>query len=79
MLIFVETQAAAGGFAGPSEYLQSLIAAAQEDHQQVELERRFAAAIRAMQDGAPNPLSAEDWQRLQQRVLTRPRPSGDSA
>jgi antitoxin ParD1/3/4 len=76
MLIFVEAQATAGGFAGPGEYLQSLIAAAQREHEMVELERRFDAAVRAMQEGEPNPLSPEDWQRLQQLVLGRLRSAG---
>jgi len=69
MLIFVESQATARGLAGPGEFLQALIAAAQQEQQQVELESRFANAIRAIERGEPNPLSPDDWQRLQQRVL----------
>ncbi|SRR5579885_1975923 len=74
MLIFVEAQVAAGGLAGPSDYVRALIAAAQREQQDVELDRRFAAAIRAMQGGGPNSLSPEDWQILQQRALARQRP-----
>jgi hypothetical protein len=72
MLIFAEAQATARGMAGPSEYLQSLIAAAQKEQEQVELEARFAAAVRAIERGEPNPLSPEDWRLLQERVLSRP-------
>jgi hypothetical protein len=71
MLIFVETQATARGLTGPSEYLQSLIAAAQAAQDQVELEQRFAAAVRAMEQGEPNPLSLNDWHELQERALNR--------
>ena len=71
MLIFVEAQAAARGLAGPSEYLQALIAVAQKEQEQVELEARVAAAVRAIERGEPNPLSAEDWRLLQERVLSR--------
>jgi hypothetical protein len=75
MLIFVEAQAAARGQVGPSEYLRGLIAAAQQEQQQGELEARFAAAVRALERGGePNPLSAQDWQRLQQRVLNHQLP-----
>ena len=79
MLIFVEAQATAGGLAGPAEYLQSLIAAAQEEQQRVDLDRRFADAVRALQSGESNPLSPDDWQRLQQRGTTRQQPSGGPA
>ena len=47
MLIFVEAQATARGFAGPSEYLQALIAGAQKEQEQTELEVRFANAMEA--------------------------------
>ncbi|HKI37529.1 MAG TPA: hypothetical protein VKA46_37080 [Gemmataceae bacterium] len=71
MLIFVEAQATGRGLAGPSEYLQALIAAAEKNQEQLELEARFAGAIRAIERGDPNPLSPDDWRRLQQRVLSR--------
>jgi hypothetical protein len=74
MVIFVEAQAQAAGLPGPSGYLQSLIAAAQKDQEQTELETRFATAIRALERGEPNPLSAADWQRLQQCGLRQPQP-----
>jgi hypothetical protein len=76
MLIFAESQAAAHGLAGPSEYLQALIAAAQKEQEQVELDSRFTNALRALERGEPNPLSPEDWQRLQQRVLNHQPASG---
>ncbi len=72
MLIFVEAQAAARGLAGPSEFLQVLIASAQKEQEQRELEVRFADAIRAIEGGQPNPLSPADWNRLRGRVLNRP-------
>jgi hypothetical protein len=75
MFIFVEAQVVARGLAGPSEYLQELIAVAQKEQEQVELEARFLAAVRAMERGEPNPLSADDWQRLQQRALNRQQPA----
>jgi hypothetical protein len=71
MLIFVESQATASGLAGPSDYLRALILAAQRAQEQADLERRFATAINALERGEPNPLSPDDWQRLQQRVLNR--------
>jgi len=71
MFIFVEAQATARGLGGPGEYLHALIAAAQKDQEQAELEARFANAIRALERGEPNPLSSDDWQRLQQCVLNR--------
>jgi hypothetical protein len=79
MLIFVESQAAARGLAGPSEYLRLLIAGAQKEQEQAELEVRFAEAVRAIERGEPNPLSAQDWKRLQERVLRRPRPNTGKA
>jgi hypothetical protein len=79
MLIFLEAQAANAGLAGPSEYLQVLIAAAQKDQEQVELERRFADAVRAMERGEANPLSLDDWKRLRQRVLGRAQPPAGQA
>jgi hypothetical protein len=71
VLIFVEAQATQKGLAGPSEYLRSLIAVAQADQEQLELDGRFASAIRALEQGGTNPLTPQDWQRLQQRVLNR--------
>jgi hypothetical protein len=71
MLIFVEAQVAARGLAGPDDYLRTLIVVAQENQEQAELERRFASAIHALEHGEPNPLSSDDWKRLQQRVLNR--------
>jgi hypothetical protein len=71
MLIFVEAQATARGLPGPSEFLQRLIALAQKEQEQLELDSRFSAAIQALERGDANPLSPEDWQRLQQRVLNR--------
>ena len=79
MVIFVETQAAARGLAGPSDYLRALIVGAQKEQEQAELEARFAQAIRAMERGEANPLSPEDWQQLRQRVLSRPRQTAGKA
>jgi hypothetical protein len=74
MLIFVEAQAAARALAGPSEYLQALIAGAQKDQDQAELEVRFAEAIREIEGGHPNPLSPGDWERLRHCVLSQRQP-----
>jgi hypothetical protein len=71
MLTFVEARAAARGLAGPSEYLQELIAAAQRDQEQADLEARFTAAMRAIERGEANPLSPEDWRLLRERALDR--------
>jgi hypothetical protein len=75
MLIFVEAQAATRGLAGPGEYLQALVAAAQQEQQQADLEARFAVAVRAIERGEANPLNPEDWRLLQQRTLGRQAPA----
>jgi Arc/MetJ-type ribon-helix-helix transcriptional regulator len=74
VVIFVEAQVAARRLAGPSEYLQALIAGAQKEQEQAELEVRFAEAIRAVERGDPNPLSPNDWERLRRRVLSQAQP-----
>lgn len=71
MLAFVKARVAARGLAGPSEYLQALIAAAQKDQEQADLEARFTAAMRAVERGEANPLSTEDWRLLRERSLDR--------
>jgi len=75
MLIFVEAQAAARGLAGPGEFLRALVVAAQQDQRQADLEARFALAVRAIERGEANPLTAEDWRLLQQRSLNRQAPA----
>jgi hypothetical protein len=72
MIIFVEAQVAARQLDEPSQFVQALIARAQKEQEELELEHRFADAVRAMERGESNPLSLSDWQRLQQRVLNRP-------
>jgi Arc/MetJ-type ribon-helix-helix transcriptional regulator len=74
MLIFVEAQVAARALAGPSEYIQALVAGAQKEQEQAELEVRFAEAIREIECGRPNPLSPSDWERLRQCVLSQLQP-----
>jgi Arc/MetJ-type ribon-helix-helix transcriptional regulator len=69
MLIFVEAQVAEKRLANPSEYLRALIAGAQQEQEQADLEARFAAAMRAVERGEPNPLTPDDWRMLQQRIL----------
>jgi hypothetical protein len=71
MLIFAEAQAAALKLAGLSEYVQTLIMGAQKQHEEADLEARFAEAIRAVEGGQPNPLSPADWESLRGRALNR--------
>jgi antitoxin ParD1/3/4 len=76
MMVFLEDQATAKGLATPSEYLQHLILLARQDAQQAELEARFTNAIHALERGEPNPMTGEDWKRLQSRTLGKHAPHG---
>jgi hypothetical protein len=71
MLIFVEAQAIAKGQGSPAAYVRALIASARKEAEQAELEQRFRAAVLALERGEPNPISPEDWKRLQECALGR--------
>ena len=51
-----------------------LIAGAQKEQEQAELEVRFAEAVRAVERGDTNPLSPDDWERIRRRGLGQPQP-----
>ena len=68
MLVFLETQVKARGYANLSAYLEILIAQAQQAAEQSELESRFAQAVLALERGEPAHLSSNDWQKLRRLV-----------
>jgi hypothetical protein len=78
MIHFLEAQATAKGLGAPSEYLQHLLVIARQDAEQAELEARFTNAVNALERGEPNPMTREDWKRLQSRTLGTHSPKGTS-
>jgi antitoxin ParD1/3/4 len=66
---FVDTQVAAGGYAGPSNYLQALVRQALEADQR--LEAKLLVGIEQLDHGDDKEMTKGDWSRMQREYLTR--------
>jgi antitoxin ParD1/3/4 len=65
---FVQKRVAEGGFGSTSDYLQQLIEADQKQQARARLE---AELLKGIESGPAEPMTAEDWQALRNRVQDR--------
>jgi antitoxin ParD1/3/4 len=65
---FVEEQVRSGGYATPSDYVQTLIREAQVRAAKQELENKL---IEGLESGPATPMTTEDWEELKRRVWER--------
>jgi antitoxin ParD1/3/4 len=71
MKAFVDSQVAAGGYAGPSEYVQALIRQASQGHGYADLQAKLLVGIDELDCGQAKEMTKEDWSRIKSDYLAR--------
>jgi antitoxin ParD1/3/4 len=71
MKAFVDAQVAAGGYTGPSEYVQALIRQALEADERRELEARLLVGVEELERGDSQEMTKDEWARIKREYLAR--------
>jgi len=69
---YVQERVASGGYGNTSEYVRDLIRAEQKQRAKAELE---ALIMEGLNSGPSTEMTAEDWERLRERVRQRAKKS----